>query len=63
VAVRGYHHHAITHNLTSLSLSLFSLSLGQARLDKQHEKGKLTARERIDLLLDEGCGSRLSFVG
>ncbi|MFT4737616.1 MAG: propionyl-CoA carboxylase beta chain [Cyclobacteriaceae bacterium] len=25
---------------------------GQARIDKQHEKGKLTARERIDLLLD-----------
>lgn len=27
---------------------------GQARIDKQHEKGKLTARERIDLLLDPG---------
>lgn len=27
---------------------------GQKRIDKQHEKGKLTARERIDLLLDEG---------
>ena len=27
---------------------------GQARIDKQHEKGKLTARERIELLLDEG---------
>jgi methylmalonyl-CoA decarboxylase alpha subunit len=27
---------------------------GQARIDKQHEKGKLTARERINLLLDEG---------
>ncbi|HJP05005.1 MAG: methylmalonyl-CoA carboxyltransferase [Chromatiales bacterium] len=27
---------------------------GQARIDKQHQKGKLTARERIDLLLDEG---------
>jgi len=27
---------------------------GQKRLDKQHEKGKLTARERIDLLLDPG---------
>ena len=25
---------------------------GQKRIDKQHEKGKLTARERIDLLLD-----------
>ena len=27
---------------------------GQKRIDRQHAKGKLTARERIDLLLDEG---------
>ena len=27
---------------------------GQRRIDGQHSKGKLTARERIDLLLDEG---------
>lgn len=27
---------------------------GQKRIDGQHKKGKLTARERIDLLLDEG---------
>ncbi len=27
---------------------------GDARIDKQHEKGKLTARERIDLLVDPG---------
>ncbi len=27
---------------------------GKARIEKQHEKGKLTARERIDLLLDKG---------
>ena len=27
---------------------------GQARIDKQHEKGAMTARERIDLLLDKG---------
>ncbi|GEK30972.1 propionyl-CoA carboxylase subunit beta [Kurthia zopfii] len=27
---------------------------GDARIEKQHEKGKLTARERIELLLDEG---------
>jgi acetyl-CoA carboxylase carboxyltransferase component len=27
---------------------------GQKRIDAQHAKGKLTARERIDLLLDEG---------
>jgi len=27
---------------------------GQKRIDAQHNKGKMTARERIDLLLDEG---------
>ena len=27
---------------------------GQKRIDSQHAKGKLTARERIALLLDEG---------
>ncbi len=27
---------------------------GEARIAKQHKKGKLTARERLDLLLDEG---------
>lgn len=27
---------------------------GQKAIDKQHEKGKFTARERIDMLLDEG---------
>ena len=27
---------------------------GQSRIDAQHQKGKLTARERVDLLMDEG---------
>ncbi|WP_304439930.1 carboxyl transferase domain-containing protein, partial [Caulobacter sp. Root1472] len=27
---------------------------GEGRVAAQHAKGKLTARERIDLLLDEG---------
>ncbi|MFA7132588.1 MAG: carboxyl transferase domain-containing protein, partial [Bacteroidales bacterium] len=27
---------------------------GQKRIDSQHAKGKLTARERIEILLDEG---------
>ena len=27
---------------------------GKRRIDAQHEKGKLTARERIDVLFDEG---------
>ena len=32
---------------------------GQRRIDAQHERGKLTARERIDLLLDEGSFEEL----
>ncbi len=31
-----------------------SLGGGQERIDRQHARGKLTARERIELLLDEG---------
>ncbi|MBU5293429.1 methylmalonyl-CoA carboxyltransferase, partial [Anaerosalibacter bizertensis] len=27
---------------------------GEKRIEKQHERGKHTARERIDMLLDEG---------
>jgi propionyl-CoA carboxylase beta chain len=32
---------------------------GQARIDSQHAKGRLTARERIDILLDEGSFEEL----
>jgi len=35
-------------------LEKVSLGGGQKRIDKLHEKGKLSARERIDLLLDAG---------
>lgn len=31
-----------------------ALGGGQSRINKQHESGKLTARERIEVLLDEG---------
>jgi acetyl-CoA carboxylase carboxyltransferase component len=34
---------------------------GPDRIDRQHEQGKLTARERIDLLLDRG--SRFQEIG
>ncbi|NCN98409.1 MAG: methylmalonyl-CoA carboxyltransferase, partial [Rhodoferax sp.] len=33
---------------------LARLGGGQKRIDAQHKKGRLTARERIDVLLDEG---------
>ncbi|MAO94995.1 MAG: methylmalonyl-CoA carboxyltransferase, partial [Citromicrobium sp.] len=32
---------------------------GQKRIDAQHAKGKLTARERLDVLLDEGSFEEL----
>ena len=36
---------------------------GQAKIDSQHKRGKLTARERIHLFLDEGSFEELdSFV-
>ena len=35
-------------------LALAQLGGGQARIDKQHQKKKLTARERVMYLLDEG---------
>ncbi|WJY91545.1 Methylmalonyl-CoA carboxyltransferase 12S subunit [Corynebacterium faecale] len=34
--------------------SRVSLGGGQARIDKQHEKGRLSARERVSNLVDEG---------
>ena len=34
--------------------ALAQLGGGQARIDAQHKRGKLTARERIALLMDEG---------
>ncbi len=36
-----------------------ALGGGQSRIEQQHAKGKLTARERIDLLLDEGSFTEL----
>ena len=36
---------------------------GQARIDAQHERGKLTARERIEQLLDPGTFDELDRDG
>lgn len=35
---------------------------GQKRIDAQHEKGKLTARERLDLLMDKGTFRELDML-
>jgi len=36
---------------------------GEEKIAKQHERGKLTARERIDLLVDEGSFVELGIHG
>mgnify|MGYP003343921506 CR=1 FL=1 len=43
----------VVYNLAELKRKA-ALGGGQDRIDAQHERGKLTARERIDLLMDEG---------
>ena len=35
---------------------------GQKAIDKQHDKGKYTARERIQMLLDEGSFEAVSYT-
>ena len=35
---------------------------GQKRIDSQHKKGKLTARERIHFLLDEGTFEEIGML-
>jgi propionyl-CoA carboxylase beta chain len=35
---------------------------GQARIDSQHKKGKLTARERLHFLLDEGSFQEIGML-
>ncbi len=39
-----------------------SLGGGQARIDSQHKKGKLTARERIHFLVDEGSFEEIGML-
>ncbi len=39
-----------------------SLGGGQARIDSQHKKGKLTARERIHFLMDEGSFEEIGMM-
>ncbi|CAN5454476.1 acyl-CoA carboxylase subunit beta [soil metagenome] len=36
---------------------------GEAKVEKQHSRGKLTARERIDLLVDEGTFTEMGIHG
>jgi propionyl-CoA carboxylase beta chain len=43
-------------------IALANLGGGQARIDNQHKKGKLTARERIHFLLDEGSFEEIGML-
>jgi len=43
-------------------IELAKLGGGQDRIDKQHAKGKLTARERIMYLLDEGSFEEIGML-
>src|SRR5690554_314693 len=45
-------HNKLLISTLKSKLAKVKLGGGQKRIDKQHEKGKLTARERIDFLLD-----------
>ena len=35
---------------------------GQARIESQHKKGKLTARERLHFLMDEGSFQEIGML-
>ena len=47
---------AMSANIAELEARRAASKLGggQKRIDAQHAKGRLTARERLDILLDEG---------
>lgn len=43
-------------------IALSKLGGGQTRIDSQHKKGKLTARERVGLLMDEGSFEEIGML-
>lgn len=49
-------------NILQEKIQLAQLGGGQKRIDSQHAKGKLTARERIQLLLDEGSFEEIGML-
>lgn len=55
----------MNHNLIPIlqaKVEEAQLGGGQPRIDSQHEKGKLTARERIHFLLDEGSFEEIGML-
>lgn len=49
-------------NILSQKIEEAKLGGGQKRIDAQHKKGKLTARERIHFLLDEGSFEEIGML-
>jgi len=47
-------------DLLHQKLNKIEMGGGQRSIDKQHEKGKLTARERLELLFDDGSFTEIS---
>src|SRR5688572_170129 len=50
------------HDILKSKIEQAKLGGGQSRIDDQHKKKKLTARERIDLLMDEGSFEELGML-
>lgn len=51
-----------TKQILTKKLTQAKLGGGQPRIDKQHAKGKLTARERVHFLLDEGSFEEIGIL-
>ncbi|ADY30238.1 MULTISPECIES: acyl-CoA carboxylase subunit beta [Cellulophaga] len=49
-------------NILQSKIDLAKLGGGKTRIEKQHAKGKLTARERIHFLLDEGSFEEMGIL-
>ncbi len=49
-------------NILNDKIKLAKLGGGKARIEKQHNKGKLTARERIHFLMDEGSFEEIGIL-
>ena len=50
------------HHILKEKIDQAMLGGGQKRIDSQHGKGKLTARERVQLLLDEGSFEEIGML-
>lgn len=54
----------MNHHIKTLKdkIEIAKLGGGKERIEKQHEKGKLTARERIEILLDNGSFEEIGML-